>query len=207
MLVIGLTGSIGMGKSTTARLFARQGVPVHEADAVVHALYTKGGAAVEAIGRAFPGAVRDGAVDRERLAQLVIGDPGALRRLEAIVHPLVRAEQMAWLKARADEGAEMVVLDIPLLFESGAAKEVDVVVLVTAPEAVRRKRVLARPGMSEAKLDALLARQMPEGERRKHADFIVETDQGINHAEAQVKAILSALAGRKGRVWPPRPTP
>lgn len=201
MLIIGLTGSIGMGKTETARLFARQGVPVFSADAAVHALYKKGGAAVEAVGRAFPGVVREGAVDRARLAEAVIGNAAAMQRLESIVHPLVHAAQEEWLKARGQEGASMVVLDIPLLLESGGKDRVDVVVLVSAPEAVQRARVLTRPGMTADKLDALLAHQMADGEKRRHADFIVETDKGLDHAGAQVEAILRALAGREGKVW------
>jgi len=201
MLIIGLTGSIGMGKSVTAELFAKQGVPVHDADAVVHALYAKGGAAVEAVGRAFPGVVHAGAVDRPQLAESVMTDPDAMRRLEAIIHPLVRAEQEAWLKARAKEGARVVVLDIPLLFETGGREQVDVVVLVSAPEPVQRKRVLARPGMTPDKLDALLKRQMADSEKRRLADFVVETDKGLPHAGAQGKAILHALEGREGGVW------
>jgi len=201
MLIIGLTGSIGMGKSETARLFAKEGVPVHDADAAEHALYKKGGAAVEAVGRAFPGVVHEGAVDRARLAERVMADADGMRRLEAIIHPLVRVEQKAWLKARAKEGAHVVVLDIPLLFETGGREQVDVVVLVSAPEPVQRKRVLARPGMTPEKLDALLKRQMADSEKRSLADFVVETDKGLPHAEAQVKAILHARKGREGGVW------
>jgi dephospho-CoA kinase len=201
MLIIGLTGSIGMGKSATARMFVQQGVPVHDADAAVHALYKKGGAAVDAIARAFPEAVRDGAVDRARLGEIVVANPDAMRRLEAIIHPFVRAEQEAWLRARAAEGAKLVVLDIPLLLETGAQESVDIVVLVSAPEDAQRTRVLKRPGMTPERLEALLKRQMPDSEKRRHAHFVVETDKGLAHAEAQVKGILRALAGREGRVW------
>lgn len=201
MLLIGLTGSIGMGKSETARMFRAQGLPVYDADAAVHALYAPGGAAVAPIGAAFPGVVRDGAVDRALLSAQVVGKPEAMKRLEAIIHPLVGQVQRAWLAERAREGARMVVLDIPLLFETGGRARVDVVVVVSAPASIQRARVLARPGMTADKLDAILAKQMPDAEKRARADFIVETDKGLDHAEAQVKALIAALDGREGHVF------
>jgi dephospho-CoA kinase len=193
VIVLGLTGSIGMGKSVTARLFAEAGAPVYDADAAVHAIYAKGGAAVGPIAMLFPAAVRDGAVDRDALAGLVLGDSAALKRLEAIVHPLVRAEQMRFLEAHRAAGSAVVVLDIPLLFESGAERLFDAVVVVTAPEEVQRARVLARPGMSEEKFEQILAKQTPDTEKRQRADFVVNTGLGIEEARGQVRALLDAL--------------
>jgi len=201
MLLVGLTGSIGMGKSETAKMFARHGVPVCDSDATVHALYDRGGAAVEPVGAAFPGVVVDGRIDRERLSREVVGKPEALRKLELIVHPLVGLAQRAALQAAADSGAKMVVLDIPLLFETGGRARVDVVVVVSAPGDVQRQRVLARPGMTPEKLDAILLKQMPDAEKRSHADFVVDTSQGLAHAEAQVVAIIDALKHREGKIW------
>jgi dephospho-CoA kinase len=201
MLLVGLTGSIGMGKSETAKMFARHGVPVCDSDATVHALYDKGGAAVEPVGAAFPGVMVDGRVDRERLSREVVGKPEALRKLELIVHPLVGAAQRAALQAAADSGAKMVVLDIPLLFETGGRARVDVVVVVSAPGDVQRQRVLARPGMTPEKLDAILLKQMPDAEKRSRADFVVDTSKGLAHAEAQVVAIIDALKHREGKIW------
>ena len=192
MFVLGLTGSLGMGKSTTARFFAEAGVPVHDADAVVHRLYE--GEAVAAIEAAFPGTTGDGKVDRTRLAARVLGDAAALKRLEAIVHPLVRkAEQQLLEEARA-RGEPVAVLDIPLLFETGGDRRVDAVVVVTAPADVQRARVLERPGMTMEKLDSILAKQIPDGEKRRRADFVVDTSQGFEAARAQVRAILAAVA-------------
>jgi dephospho-CoA kinase len=201
MLLIGLTGSIGMGKSETAKMFARHGVPVCDSDATVHALYDKGGAAVEPVGAAFPGVVVDGCVDREKLSREVVGKPEALRKLEMIVHPLVGAAQRAALQAAAASGARMVVLDIPLLFETGGRARVDVVVVVSAPGDVQRQRVLARPGMTPEKLDAILLKQMPDADKRSRADFVVDTSQGLAHAEAQVVAIIDVLKHREGKIW------
>jgi dephospho-CoA kinase len=201
MLLIGLTGSIGMGKSETAKMFARHGVPVCDSDATVHALYDKGGAAVEPVGAAFPGVVVDGRVDRERLSREVVGKPEAMRKLEAIVHPLVAATQRQFLERADASGAAMVVLDIPLLFETGGRARVDVVVVVSAPEDVQRQRVLARPGMTAAKLDAILAKQLADAEKRAQADFVVDTSKGLAHAEAQVVAIIEALKHRPGKIW------
>jgi dephospho-CoA kinase len=192
MFILGLTGSLGMGKSTTAKLFAEAGVPVHDADAVVHALYE--GEAVPAIATAFPGAIVNGKVDRAKLGTAVLDDPSALQRLEAIVHPLVRAAKARFLAAAQARGAGVVVLDIPLLFETGGEARVDAVVVVSAPAHVQRERVLARPGMTPDKLDALLARQMPDSEKRQRADFVVDTSQGFDAARVQVREILRAVA-------------
>jgi dephospho-CoA kinase len=191
MFVIGLTGSIGMGKTTTGRLFADAGVPVHDADAAVHRLYQ--GEAASAIEAAFPGTTREGKVDRTILGQRVAGDPPALRILEAIVHPLVRDEEKQFLKYAKASGAKVAVLDIPLLFETGGENRVDAVVVVSAPAKVQRARVLER-GMSPERFEALLARQMPDSEKRRRADFVVDTSKGIEPAREQVRAILAAVA-------------
>jgi dephospho-CoA kinase len=191
MIVIGLTGSVGMGKSTTATLFAEAGVPVFDADAAVHRLYA--GAAVAPVEAAFPGVTKDGAIDRAALGAMVIGDHAAMKRLEAIVHPLVRREREAFLERHRAAGAPMVVLDIPLLLEGGGGGEVDVVVVVSAPKPVQKERVLARPGMTEARFEAILAKQMPDAEKRRHARFIVETGAGLADAARQVRAIIAAL--------------
>lgn len=203
MLLVGLTGSIGMGKSETAKMFARHGVPVCDSDANVHALYEKGGAAVEPVGALFPDVVVDGRIDRERLSRHVVGKPDAMRMLEAIVHPLVAVTQRAFLQRADAAGAAMVVLDIPLLFETGGKARVDAIVVVSAPGDVQRARVLGRPGMSADKLDAILAKQMPDAEKRRQADFVVDTSQGLAHAEAQVVAIIEALKTRLPKVWKP----
>ncbi|GEP09694.1 dephospho-CoA kinase [Methylobacterium gnaphalii] len=191
-VVLGLTGSIGMGKSATAGLFAKHGVPVHDADAAVHRLYAPGGAAAEAIGQAFPGSLGpDSGVDRERLRQIVLGRPEALQRLEALVHPLVRDENRAFLKRHA--GAPLAVLDIPLLFETGAETRCDAVLVVSAPPEVQRARVLARPGMTEAAFEAILAKQMPDAEKRARADAVIDTSLGFAHAEAEIVALIARL--------------
>ncbi|GGE07009.1 dephospho-CoA kinase [Aureimonas endophytica] len=191
MIVLGLTGSIGMGKSTTAALFEAAGVPVHSADAAVHRLYD--GPLAPAIEAAFPGTVRDGRVDRERLGQRVLGDAPAIAALEAIVHPAVRREEEAFLaKARA-EGAPLAVLDIPLLFETGGEGRCDKVLVVTAPAPVQRARVLARPGMSEAKFAAILARQVPDAEKRRRADFVLDTSEGLEAARRTVAELIARL--------------
>ncbi len=192
MFIIGLTGSLGMGKSTTARFFAEEGIPVHDADAVVHGLYE--GKAADAIEAAFPGTTSEGKVDRNRLAARVLDDPAALKMLEAIIHPLVQKAE-GQLLAQAEAGGEKIaVLDIPLLFETGGDRRVDAVVVVSAPAETQRARVLARPGMSSEKLEAILARQMPDAEKRRRADFVVDTSQGLEAARAQVRAILAAAA-------------
>lgn len=191
MIVIGLTGSVGMGKSTTAGLFAAEGIPVFDADATVHALYR--GRAVVPVEAAFPGVARDGVIDRATLGQRVIGDAEAMKRLEAIVHPMVRTARAAFLTKARLRGASLAVLDIPLLFETGGETEVDVVVLASAPEPVQKARVLARPGMTEARFAAILAQQMPDADKRRRARFVIETGQGLEDATAQVRAVIAAL--------------
>jgi dephospho-CoA kinase len=193
MIVIGLTGSIGMGKSTVAAMFADEGAPAFNSDEAVHALYAVGGAAVEPVGEAFPGVVRDGAIDRTALSAQVVNNDEAIARLERIVHPLVRQAQAEFLQGSRDAGADAVVLDIPLLFESGGAALVDKIVVVSAPADVQRGRVLGRPGMTEQKFEALLARQMPDAEKRARADFVIETDGDFETTRAQVRAVLDAL--------------
>jgi dephospho-CoA kinase len=192
MFVLGLTGSVGMGKSTTAQFFADAGVPVHDADAVVHRLYE--GEAATAIEAAFPGTTVAGKVDRTKLGARVLDDPGALRRLEAIVHPMVQEAEQRLLAQAEAAGKKVAVLDIPLLFETGGDRRVDAVVVVTAPPEVQRTRVLERPGMTVEKFDAILAKQMPDAEKRRRADFIVDPSQGLDSARAQVGAILDAVA-------------
>ncbi len=196
-LVVGLTGSIGMGKTETARMFARLGIPVHDADAAVHRLYEPGGGAAAAVAQAFPDSVRDGRVDRERLATRIQKDATVLRSLENIVHPLVADAQRAFLEHAAERGADIVVLDIPLLLETGGEAGMDAVVVVSAPGDVQRARVLARPGMSAERLGGILQRQMPDVEKRARAHFIVETGQGLDHAFEQVKTIVSTLRARR----------
>jgi dephospho-CoA kinase len=196
MFILGLTGSVGMGKSTTARFFAEEGIPIHDADAAVHQLYD--GDAVALIEAAFPGTTRDGSVDRQKLGARVLGDVVALQRLEAIVHPLVRRDEERFLAAAAAAGAKIVVLDIPLLFETGGEARCDAVVVVTAPSAVQRSRVLERPGMTEAKFSALLTKQLSDDEKRRRADFIVDSSHGFDSARAQVRAILERIADRDG---------
>ena len=192
MFILGLTGSLGMGKSVTARFFAEQGVPVHDADAVVHRLYE--GEAAAAIEAAFPGTTAGGKVDRDKLAARVLGDGAALKRLEAIVHPLVQEAERRLLAEAEARGEKVAVLDIPLLFETGGEKRVDAVVVVSAPPEVQRARVLERPGMTVEKLEAILAKQMPDDEKRRRADVIVDTSRGFEAARAEVRAILDAVA-------------
>ena len=192
MFVLGLTGSLGMGKSTTARFFAEEGVPVHDADAVVHRLYEGEAAAV--IEAAFPGTTVAGKVDREELAARVLGDRAALKRLEAIIHPLVQEAERRLLAEAEARGEKIAVLDIPLLFETGGEERVDAVVVVSAPPEVQRSRALERPGMTVDKLDAILAKQMPDEEKRQRADFVVDTSHGFEAARAEVRAILEAIA-------------
>jgi dephospho-CoA kinase len=196
MIVIGLTGSIGMGKTTTADMFARAGAPVYDADAEVGRLYAPGGAAVGPIEAACSGVTHGGGVDRARLSDRVLGDPAALKRLNAIVWPLMGAARAAFFARAQAAGAPFVVLDIPLLLEAGGERNVDVVVVASAPGDVQRARVLARPGMNEAKLDAVLAAQMPDEEKRVRADFVVDTSRGLEDAQTQVNDILDALRSR-----------
>ncbi|MFV0243863.1 MAG: dephospho-CoA kinase [Qingshengfaniella sp.] len=190
--VLGLTGSVGMGKSTTAGLFAQAGCAVWDADAAVHRLYEPGGAAVAPIGRLCPQAVVDGGISRPALKAWMARDPGALQAIEAVVHPLVQADRAAFL---AGATADIVVLDVPLLFEIGSVAETDAVVVVTAPPEVQRARVLARPGMTEAHLDAILAKQMPDAEKRKRADYLVETTT-VAAAQSAVNAIVNEIRAR-----------
>lgn len=200
MLLIGLTGSIGMGKSETAKMFAAEGVPVYDADAEVHKLYQSGGAAVAPLAEAFPGVVQDGAVDRTLLSRQVIGNPEALKKLESIVHPLVGRANRAFLEKAAADGAEMVLLDIPLLFETGGRDRVDVIVVVSAPYELQRERVLARPDMTEEKFADIFAKQVSDADKRAGADYIVESDKGLDHARDQVRKIIADLKGREGQV-------
>lgn len=197
--VVGLTGSIGMGKSETAKMFSALGVPLYEADAAVHALYELGGAAVGPVAKAFPGSLREGRIDRAVLARRVSGDEAAMRRLENIVHPLVAQARQRFLDAAEKKGVELVVLDIPLLFETGGEKLVDAVVVVSAPEHVQRERVLSRPGMTPEKLEALHARQVPDAEKRAKADFVIETGKGLEHTREAVKRVVSALRAQAAR--------
>ena len=192
MLVLGLTGSIGMGKSTTARLFAEAGVPVHDADATVHSLYDS--KLVEEIEAAFPGSTTEGRVDRGKLGAQVVGKPEQIKRLEAIVHPHVREEEERFLAKAEAAGAPMAVLDIPLLFETGGDSRVDAVVVVSAPPEIQRQRVLGREGMTVEKFEAILARQTPDAVKRRRADFVVDTSRDIEDARTQVHDILGAFA-------------
>ncbi len=189
---LGLTGSIGMGKSATAALFVEEGCALWDADEAVHRLYAKGGAAVDPMARAFPHAIENGAVSRARLRDILAVDPDALKTIEAIVHPLVAADRAAFLRAAT---ARIVVLDIPLLFEKGYESAMDAVVVVSAPEDLQRQRVLERPGMTEAQLDHILSRQMPDAEKRARADYVITTDT-IDHARAQVKDVVADILKR-----------
>jgi dephospho-CoA kinase len=195
--LLGLTGSIGMGKSATAGLFRKLGVPVHDADAAVHRLYR--GAAVPAVEAAFPGSTRDGMVDRDALAAQVVGDPAAMARLEAIVHPLVREETRGFVRRCVEAGTPLAVLDIPLLFETGGEARCDAVVVVSAPFDVQKSRVLARPGMTPERFEAILARQLPDSQKRARAHVVLDTSRGFDFAERQVGAVVRAFAGATGR--------
>ena len=192
MFVLGLTGSLGMGKSTTAGFFAEFGVPVHDADAAVHRLYKAEAAPL--IEAAFPGTTAGGEVDREKLARQVLNDPAAMKKLEEIVHPLVRAAEERFLADAESKNARVAVLDIPLLFETGGDRRCDAVVVVSAPEEVQRARIFERPGMTEQKFAAIAANQMLDSEKRKRADFIVDTSKGFDAAQAQVREILAQIA-------------
>jgi dephospho-CoA kinase len=197
MFVLGLTGSIGMGKSTTAKMFAAEGVPVHDADAVVHRLYE--GEATAAIEAAFPGTTKNGKVDRAELGKRVLDDDAAIKRLEAIVHPLVAQARERFLAEAARGGAAVAVLDIPLLFETGGDARCDAVVVVSAPAGTQRQRAFERAGMTEQKLAAIMAKQISDEEKRRRADFVVDTSQGFEHARAQVRDILEAVAKMPNR--------
>ncbi|MFI4936846.1 MAG: dephospho-CoA kinase [Caulobacterales bacterium] len=199
MILVGLTGSIGMGKSATAAMFAEEGCPVYDADEEVRRVYAPGGAAVGPVGEAFPGVVRDGAVDRGLLGDKVVGDHAAMDRLNRIVHPLLGAGRAAFFEKARAEDAKIVVLDIPLLFETGGERNMDAVVVVSAPAAMQRARVLAREGMSEARLGGILARQMADAEKRAKAHFVVDTSQGFDAARAQVRDVIAALLSPEWR--------
>ena len=200
MYLIGLTGSIGMGKTQTAALFEEEGLPRYDADAAVHGLYEVGGAAVGPIGEMFPEAVRDGAVDRAALGRIVLKDGAKLAALEKMVHPLVGATQVDFLNAQMAAGATHVLLDIPLLFETGGHEFVDCVVVVSAPPDIQRARVLERPGMTEEKFADILAKQVPDSDKRSAADFVVDSSVSVADAHRQVKEILAAVRDRKGTV-------
>ncbi|WP_298725093.1 dephospho-CoA kinase [uncultured Ferrovibrio sp.] len=193
MLKVALTGSIGMGKSTVGKMLTKMGVPLFDADATVHALYAKGGAAVEPLRAAFPDAVVDGAVDRAILSRLVLGKPDEIRRLESIVHPLVGEERLRFLAAAEARGEPFVVLDIPLLFEGRGRAGVDVVIVVSAPADQQRQRVLSRPGMTEEKFAAILKQQVPDAEKRRLADFVVDTGVSLAETEQQVRDLVGKL--------------
>lgn len=192
MLLLGLTGSIGMGKSTTAKLFAEAGVPVYDADATVHMLYE--GEAVPAIEAAFPGTTANGKVDRNKLSARVVHDPAAMKRLEEIVHPMLGASRQKFLREAEQSGAPVAVVDVPLLFETGGENRVDAVVVVTTTPEIQRQRILARPNMTDEKLDAILARQMPDAEKRKRAHFVVDTSHGLDPVRARIRDILDEAA-------------
>ncbi|WP_426038520.1 dephospho-CoA kinase [Brevundimonas sp. DC300-4] len=204
MILLGLTGSIGMGKSTTTAMFAEHGALIWNADDAVHALYARGGAAVEPVGEAFPGVVVDGAVDRGRLAEALGRDETAFRRLETLVHPLVAAGRMTDLEAARAAGVKLAVLDIPLLFETGGDRAVDAVVVVSADAAIQRRRVLARPGMTVERFEAILARQMPDGDKRRRADFVIDTGRDLAAARTRVAEIVGIILAPDWK--PPRRT-
>ena len=192
MLVLGLTGSIGMGKSTTARLFSEAGIPVYDADAAVHAIYE--GEAAPVIEATFPGTTVDGKVDREKLSAKVVHDTAAMKRLEEIVHPMLHVYRRAFLEQAERSGAAVAVVDVPLLFETGGEQDVDAVVVVTTTPDVQRKRIMARNNMTSEKLEAILARQLPDAEKRTRADFVVDTSHGLDRVRAQIREILAAAA-------------
>jgi dephospho-CoA kinase len=192
MIVLGLTGSIGMGKSTAARMFLEAGVPVHDSDETVHRLYS--GKAAPLIEQRFPGTTLNGMVDREKLAKKVLGDPRALKELEAIVHPLVRDDETIFIEQQRRKGAPLVVLDIPLLFEVGAEGRVDKIAVVSAPAGIQWERVMARPGMTEAKFEAILKKQVPDAEKRRRADYVIDSGRGLEPARLAVERIIEELA-------------
>lgn len=197
MKKIGLTGSIGMGKTTVAKMFAARGIPVFDADAAVHQLYAKGGAAVEPVGAAFAGTVKDGAVDRAALSAAVVGRPDEIKKLESIVHPLVGKLREDFLSKAEASGAAMAVLEIQMLLEGSSAKQFDAIVVVSAPEAVQRERALARPGMTQEKLAGILSNQMPDADKRARADYIIDTGVSLAETEAQVAQLIETLQTQK----------
>lgn len=195
MIVLGLTGSIGMGKSTTARMFIDEGIPVHDADEAVHRLYS--GPAARLVEQEFPGTVVNGVVDRKRLSMAVLDDPEALRRLGKIIHPLVRADADAFVDRHRKAGTPLIVLDIPLLFETGGTDRVDSILVVTASPDVQRQRVMSRPGMTEAKFAVIVANQVADKDKRRNADFVIDTGAGIDAARRDVRNIISTLLERE----------
>ena len=203
MVIVGLTGSIGMGKTTAAAMLRRLGVPVHDSDAVVHEFLGPGGRAVAEIDRDFPSVVRDGAVDRRALGERVFGDDAALRKLEAIVHPLVHEAQLRFLKQAAARRDRLVVLDIPLLFEIGGDARCDATIVVSAPPFLQKARVLSRAGMTRETFERILARQIPDSEKRRRADFVVPSGLGRGPTLRRLKQIVTLLRDRRGRKWPP----
>ena len=204
MVILGLTGSIAMGKTTAARVFRRLGVPVYDADAAVHRALGPGGEAVARIAKAFPGVVTDGAVDRQALGAIVFKNKAALNELEGIVHPIVRRAQDKFLRWHSARRVRLVVLDIPLLLESGGHRRVDAVVVVSAPQFIQAQRVLARPGMTRARLKGILERQMPDREKRRRADFVVTTGLGKRVSLRKLIRIVKVMRARHGLYWPPR---
>ena len=207
MVILGLTGSIGMGKTTAARMLSGFGVAVCDSDALVHDMLARGGVAVDSVGAAFPGVVRDSAVDHAALAAKVFGDPATLARLEAIIHPLVRLAQGRFLRVQAARRQPLVALDVPLLFESGTHELCDVVVVLTAPAFLQEARVLHRPGMSRERFEGILARQMPDLEKRRRADFVVQSGAGQRHSLQRLGEMVRLLRQRRGGKWPPRALP
>lgn len=205
MMIVGLTGSIGMGKSTAAKMLRQMGVPVYDADANVHALQAKGGAALPAIEAAFPGVVKDGVLDRQALGARVFGNKEALRKLESIVHPLVGQRQRAFLKRAARRGEKLVVLDIPLLFEGAGERRVDATLVVSAPAFLQRHRVMARPGMSAERLLGILRQQVPDAEKRRNATIVIPTGLGLAPTRLALVKAIAKLKQRRGRFWPPNP--
>ena len=193
MLTLGLTGSIGMGKSATASMFRDEGIPVYDADAAVHAIYEPGGLAVDPLSKVFPDVIVEDRVDRTRLRERVLNDPGAMKQLESIVHPLVGQTQIAFRKTAKSDGADMIVLDIPLLFETGGDARVDYTIVVSATAEEQRKRVLGRDGMTEDAFEKILAKQLPDAEKRARADFVINSRIDLEYAREQVKALISAL--------------
>lgn len=205
MVIVGLTGSIGMGKSTAAKMLREMGVPVYDADAAVHALQAPGGAALPGIEAAFPGVVKAGVLDRQALGARVFGNKEALRRLEAIVHPLVGHKQRAFLRRAALAGETLVVLDIPLLFEGMGERRVDATLVVSAPAFLQRRRVLARPGMTVEKLEGILRQQVPDALKRRKASIVIPTGMGLAPTRAALGKAVAELRGLQGQFWPPNP--
>lgn len=205
-MILGLTGSIGMGKSTAGQMLQRLGVTLYDADAAVHRLFAKGGAAVAPVGAVFPGVVTNGVVDRTKLGEAVFGDAPALARLEAIVHPLVSEAQLWFLRAAARRKVAIVALDIPLLFETGGARNCDASILISAPRYLQEARVLARPGMTRVRFEGILRRQMPDAEKRRRADFVVLSGLDKGRTLRQLRAIVSAMSHERGGNWPRRVT-